>query len=38
MLMAKLTWDRHTREQKQSIEEAADVSDAYFETSQREVE
>jgi len=38
MLMSKLAWDRLTPDQRQSIEEAAEVSDAYFETSQREVE
>jgi TRAP-type C4-dicarboxylate transport system substrate-binding protein len=38
MIMSKKTWDRLTREQKQSIEEAAEVSDAYFETSQQEAE
>ena len=38
MIMSKKTWDRLTREQRQSIEEAAEVSDTYFETSQREAE
>jgi TRAP-type C4-dicarboxylate transport system substrate-binding protein len=36
MIMSKKTWDRLTRDQKQSIEEAAEVSDAYFQTSQQE--
>ena len=38
MLMSKKTWDRLTPEQRQSIEDAAEVSDTYFETSQREAE
>jgi TRAP-type C4-dicarboxylate transport system substrate-binding protein len=38
MLMSKKAWDRLTPDQRQSIEEAAEVSDAYFETAQREAE
>jgi len=38
MVMSKKTWDRLTPEQRLSIEEAAELSDTYFETSQREAE
>jgi len=38
LLMSKKTWDRLTPEQRQSIEDAADISDTYFETSQQEAE
>jgi TRAP-type C4-dicarboxylate transport system substrate-binding protein len=38
MLMSKKTWDNLTPDQRQSIEEAADVSDTYFEMSQLEAE
>jgi TRAP-type transport system periplasmic protein len=38
MLMSKKAWDRLTREQQRSIEEAAEISDGYFDTSQREAE
>jgi TRAP-type transport system periplasmic protein len=38
MLMSKKTWDRLTPDQRRSIEEAAEVSDAYFEMSQLEAE
>jgi TRAP-type transport system periplasmic protein len=38
LLMSKKTWDRLTPEQRHAMEEAAAVADAYFETSQIEVE
>jgi TRAP-type C4-dicarboxylate transport system substrate-binding protein len=38
LLMSKRTWDRLTPDQQHAIEEAAEVADAYFETSQIEAE
>ena len=38
MLMSKRTWDRLTPEQQRAVEEAAEVADTYFETSQIEAE
>ena len=38
MLMSKKTWDRLTPDQRQNIEEAAEISDTYFEMSQLEAE
>lgn len=38
MLMSKRTWDRLTPDQQRTVNEAADVADAYFETSQIEAE
>jgi TRAP-type C4-dicarboxylate transport system substrate-binding protein len=38
MLMSKKTWDRLSQKQRQAIEEAAAVSDAYFENAQIEIE
>jgi len=38
MLMSQKTWDRLTPKQKQSIEEAAAASDAFFEIAQVETE
>ena len=38
MLMSKRTWDRLTPDQQSAIEEAADVADTYFRTSQVEAE
>jgi len=38
MLMSKKTWDRLSQKQRQAIEEAAAVSDAYFEIAQTEIE
>jgi TRAP-type C4-dicarboxylate transport system substrate-binding protein len=38
MLMSKRTWDRLTPEQQHAVEEAAEVADTYFETSQIEAE
>jgi TRAP-type transport system periplasmic protein len=38
MLMSKKTWDRLTPDQQRAIEEAADLADAYFQTSQVEAE
>lgn len=38
LLMSRKTWDRLTPDQKRSIEEAAEVSNAYFENSQIEAE
>lgn len=38
MLMSKRTWDRLTPEQQHAVDEAAEVADAYFETSQIEAE
>jgi TRAP-type C4-dicarboxylate transport system substrate-binding protein len=36
--MSKKSWDRLTPDQQRAVEEAADVADAYFETSQIEAE
>ncbi len=38
LLMSKRTWDRLTPEQQRAVDEAAEVADAYFETSQIEAE
>jgi TRAP-type transport system periplasmic protein len=38
LLMSKRTWDRLTPEQQHAVDEAAEVADAYFETSQIEAE
>jgi TRAP-type C4-dicarboxylate transport system substrate-binding protein len=38
MLMSKRSWDRLTPDQQRAVEQAADVADAYFETSQIEAE
>jgi TRAP-type transport system periplasmic protein len=38
MLMSKKTWDRLTPDQQRSVEEAAEVSDAYFDRSQNDAE
>jgi TRAP-type C4-dicarboxylate transport system substrate-binding protein len=38
LLMSKRTWDRLTPDQQRAVEEAAEVADAYFETSQIEAE
>ena len=38
LLMSKQTWDRLSPEQQHAVEEAAEVADAYFETSQIEAE
>lgn len=38
LLMSKRTWDGLTREQQMSVDAAAEVADAYFETSQIEAE
>ena len=38
LLMSKKTWDRLTPEQQRAVDEAAQVADAYFETSQIEAE
>jgi TRAP-type transport system periplasmic protein len=38
MLMSKRTWDRLSPDQQRTVDEAAEVADAYFETSQIEAE
>ena len=38
LLMSKRSWDRLTPDQQRAVEQAADVADAYFETSQIEAE
>lgn len=38
LLMSKMTWDRLTPDQQLAVEAAAEVADAYFETSQIEAE
>jgi TRAP-type C4-dicarboxylate transport system substrate-binding protein len=38
LLMSKRTWDRLSPDQQRAVNEAADVADAYFETSQIEAE
>jgi TRAP-type transport system periplasmic protein len=38
MLMSKKTWDRLTPDQQRSVEEAAEVSDDYFDHSQNDAE
>jgi TRAP-type C4-dicarboxylate transport system substrate-binding protein len=38
LLMSKKTWDRLSPEQQHAVDEAAEVADAYFETSQIEAE
>ena len=38
MLMSKRTWDRLTPDQQRAVEEAAEVADTYFQTSQVEAE
>jgi TRAP-type C4-dicarboxylate transport system substrate-binding protein len=38
MLMSKKTWDRLSPKQKLAIEDAAAISDAYFERAQKELE
>jgi TRAP-type C4-dicarboxylate transport system substrate-binding protein len=38
MLMSKKTWDRLTPDQQRAVDEAADLADAYFQSSQIEAE
>jgi TRAP-type C4-dicarboxylate transport system substrate-binding protein len=38
MLMSKRTWDRLTPDQRNAVDEAANVADTYFQTSQIEAE
>jgi TRAP-type transport system periplasmic protein len=38
LMMSKRTWDRLTPEQQHAVEEAAEVADTYFQTSQIEAE
>jgi TRAP-type transport system periplasmic protein len=38
LLMSKRTWDRLSPDQQRAVDEAANVADAYFETSQIEAE